>query len=415
MSGMNDLKEVDLKEFQKLRWKLLLRALYGEFAATFIYYFCVFGSLANGYQNQWSSEILDVAVAIVAAFASIAVIYTFSNVSGAIFNPAISLAFWLTGKLSNRKCICYMTIQLIASMAAMSMVYVCFPSPDQALFDFISVTPQPGVSLWKIWMTEFLTTGILTYVAFTIVYEDAAAQMTADQSFRAFTDENQGLTVFAATPQSRSGFSPFVIGFILAALVLFTGASGAAMNPCRLFGPAVFSGKWASWYVYYSAEFVGASLAGVVAHSLHNFKVSTDEVDQRLSLAASGGANSSYNNNNNINKNNNIGNGNGTRQPTTAANDMISNDTEENHGVHVDEESNLILTPKRLANNKVSGSVGGSGSVTERINASLSGWTHARLLKPSSNGNGNGSGKSSKSHASDETHTVDIRSPLMAT
>lgn len=411
-----DVTESDLKEFHKLRFKLLIRALYGEFAATFIYYVCVFGALANGFQNNWNPDLLTLAVAFVAAFEATAVIYTFANVSGAVFNPAITVAFWLTGKLSNRKCACYIAIQLIAVIAAMLVVYICFPTPDQALFDFLSVTPRPGVSLWKIWATEFISTAILTYVAFTIVYEDAAAQIAADQSFRAYTDESQQLTVFAATPQSKSGFAPFVIGFTVASLVLFSGASGAAMSPCRMFGPAVFSGKWDRWYVYYSAEFAGAAAAGVVAHALHYYAA---DAPAAPSTSADGGKGSG--NGSNTNAISSSGNGNSSYRRRHGA-DTVTKDTKKVepsrdcfHAVYVDEESNLILTP-RTATGDEDDPVAEShsrGSITQRIiGASLSAWARARDLKPLPLGNlAANSGKSSQ--VGSEAHEVGIRSPLM--
>lgn len=38
------------------RRKKMLRAIYGEFVCTSIYFTCVFGVIANGYRNNWSDE-----------------------------------------------------------------------------------------------------------------------------------------------------------------------------------------------------------------------------------------------------------------------------------------------------------------------------------------------------------------------
>jgi aquaporin related protein len=241
----------------------------------------IFATLSNGFFNGWDSDVLQLSVALVTGFQAAAVIFCFSSVSGAVFNPAITFALWLTKKLSNRKCIFYIMVQLLASIIAMCLILACYQSSiqdqtQQDLFDFLSVVPSSGVNVGRVWICELITTGILTYVAFTIVFEDAYAQIKADTSFKAYTDSAQGLTVFASTPQSKAGFAPFAIGFTLLGLSFFGGASTAVLNPCRMFGPAIFSGKWDYFYIYYSAQFIGAALAGYLADCVHRYN--SDEV-----------------------------------------------------------------------------------------------------------------------------------------
>jgi glycerol uptake facilitator-like aquaporin len=50
---------------------------------------------------------------------------------------------------------------------------------------------------------------------------------------------------------------------------LATGAlTGGAFNPARAFGPALATGQWANWYVYWAGPLVGAGAAALLYESL---------------------------------------------------------------------------------------------------------------------------------------------------
>lgn len=93
-------------------------------------------------------------------------------------------------------------------------------------------------------------------------------------SFKTISD-SRGLTLYTSTPQSKTGFAPFAIGFTIFSLSLIGGSSGGAFNPGRLFGPAVLSGKLVHLWLYFLAEILGASFAGLLVHNLHRFGLDT--------------------------------------------------------------------------------------------------------------------------------------------
>ncbi len=205
------------------RRKMLIRAVYGEFVCTVLFYCTIFCTIANGTQSGWTSEQLTLASAFVAGFQAIGICFAFSSMSGAQFNSAISFALWLTGKLSNRRALLYILVQLLASIASMILVSCMFSGNQQNLYAAIAVQPPNGRFLGHIFATEFFLTFFLTYIAFTVAFEDAEKSKKDNMSFKTISD-SKGLTLYATTPQSKTGFAPFSIGeleFILFACLIF--------------------------------------------------------------------------------------------------------------------------------------------------------------------------------------------------
>jgi len=266
------------------RRRRMIRAAFAEFMCTLIFFTMVFSVIAHGTVSGWNEYDLTYAVALVSGFQATSVIYTFSSASGAHFNCNISFALWLTGRLSNRRCVVYIAVQLLASVVAMGLVAGMFHGDLQTLYDACSLVPTDNVRIAKVFATEFITTFILTYVAFTVAFLDAESEKKHSMSFKGISD-SKGLTVYASTPQSKAGFAPLAIGLVVFSLAMVGGSSGPAFNQNRMFGPAVFSGKWAYFYVYYAADLCGAASASLIAHNLHLLGLEQEE-SMRSSAAA---------------------------------------------------------------------------------------------------------------------------------
>jgi glycerol uptake facilitator-like aquaporin len=279
-------------EAQLGRQRRVIRAAFGEFMCTLIFFSILFSVIANGTQSGWEDFDLTYAKALVSGFQATGVIYTFSSVSGAHFNCNISFALWLTGRLSNRRCVLYIAVQLLASVVAMAVVAAMFHGDLNTLYAACAVEPEDDMRIGKVFATEFLTTFILTYVAFTVAFLDAEGEKKNTMSFKGISD-SKGLTVYTSTPQSKAGFAPLAIGFTVVTLSLVGGSSGPAFNQNRMFGPAVFSGKWAYFYVYYIAELCGAAAAALIAHHLHLLSEAQEKEESiRTSTMTSTGARS---------------------------------------------------------------------------------------------------------------------------
>jgi glycerol uptake facilitator-like aquaporin len=217
-------KKDNSKEAKQRRRNMAIRAAYGEFMATFLFFTPIFGCIANvAEQDQVNLPNLS---SFVAGFQAIAVCFAFSSVSGAHLNPAISWALWyvfhysidicdikyitlyclsrLTGKLSNRKTMAYIAVQFLASIVSMCVVATMFNNHSTSnIYDACSVVPRDINNKGQIFATEFFLTFILTFVAFTVVFEDAETSKKETMSFQTLSD-SKGLTLYASTPQRYS-------------------------------------------------------------------------------------------------------------------------------------------------------------------------------------------------------------------
>ena len=110
------------------------RAVYGEFCCSLLFYTPIFGTIMNFSMNDWSPQVMSLTVAFVGGLQGIACSFAFSSVSGAHYNSAISFALWLTGKLSNRKAVMYIFVQMLASVVAMALCSTMFAHNDRRDF-----------------------------------------------------------------------------------------------------------------------------------------------------------------------------------------------------------------------------------------------------------------------------------------
>jgi aquaporin NIP len=269
------------------RRKMAFRAMYGEFMCTLLFYTPIFASSVNSTLTG-NTQTASLIVALVGGFMATGVSFGFSSVSGAHFNSSISFALWLTGKLSNRKVLGYIFVQLLASIIGMCIVAGCFHSMNgvsmQTAYEAVSVYPSDTNRLGKVFASEFFMTFFLTYIAFSVAFEDSESQKKSTMSLKTISD-SKGLTLYASTPQSKTGFAPFSIGFMIFSLSLFGGSSGGAFNPGRLLGPALFSGKVKYLWLYWLGEFLGASCAGVLVGVMHSYGLSHRTKDDTVKTA----------------------------------------------------------------------------------------------------------------------------------
>jgi aquaporin Z len=153
------------------------------------------------------------------------------DVSGAHINPAVSLGFLLMGKFKPRVAFGYVLAQLTGSLLG-CLPLVVWGKMGRSI-DFGASLPGQGYSVWTVLLGEVVTTfGLIA-----------------------------SLCVFLATRQLRR-FTPAMIPFLYALMVpLEANISGTSTNPARSFGPAIVSGNFDGWWIYWVGPFLGTVVA----------------------------------------------------------------------------------------------------------------------------------------------------------
>ncbi len=195
------------------------RKLVAEFLGTFgIVFAPVMASAAK----------TDLAIAAwVSGLAVTAMIYIFGPVSGAQFNPAVTLALTLSGKHEKREVIPYVCAQFLGGLAAGLLGLLLYGGAFGT-----HVPSAPEAALRNIG-TEIFLSAILMAVIFAVIRKENA-------------------------------FAPLVIGLTVVLLVMMGGnITGGSMNPARSLGPDIVAGSQTlgTIWVYLIGPPVGMVLA----------------------------------------------------------------------------------------------------------------------------------------------------------
>ncbi len=206
-----------------------MRAHLAEFIGTFALVFFGCGAIANG--------LPPTAVALSFGLVIAVMIYTFGHISGAHFNPAVSVGFAVGRHLPWRRAATYAAAQISGAIVGALLLQVTLgPAVN------VGVTHPTGSDLqafaWEIVLTFFLMLVITAVATDTRAVGQAAA---------------------------------LAIGGSVALGALVGGPiSGASMNPARSLGPALVSGEIAGLWLYLVAPLIGAIGAALVYRFLRS-------------------------------------------------------------------------------------------------------------------------------------------------
>ncbi len=104
----------------------LPRRLAAEAVGTFLMVF--FGCGAMAVDAAYGGAIGHVGIGIVWGVVVMALIYALGDVGGAHFNPAVSFAFWLSGRFPGKDALAYSGVQVVAATVAALFYSRAFPS-----------------------------------------------------------------------------------------------------------------------------------------------------------------------------------------------------------------------------------------------------------------------------------------------
>jgi MIP family channel proteins len=188
-----------------------------------VFFLCLFGigAIMNG---------VDITgVALAHGLAIFIAICAFAHISGAHFNPAVTIALAATERIAPVDAVAYIVAQLIGAAAAAAVLKSAFGTLGgvPALAD--GVTTSTGI------LIEAVATFILMIVIMGVA-----------------VDSRGTFSIVAGLP----------IGMAIVGDIFFAGpATGAAMNPARWFGPALVTGDMGSALIYLVGPIVGALVA----------------------------------------------------------------------------------------------------------------------------------------------------------
>ncbi|RUT04294.1 aquaporin [Dulcicalothrix desertica PCC 7102] len=220
-----------LKEVSKSR-RLLAAELFGTFILIFV------GTGAIVVNSISQGVITHVGVSFVFGAVVTALIYSLGHISGAHFNPAVTLAFWTSGFFPRRYVLPYILAQLVGAIMASGLLLISFGKVG----NLGATLPLNGN-----WLQSFILETVLTFILMFVIF-GAALDKRAHSNLAGLAI---GLTV---------GVEATCMGPI----------TGASMNPARSFSPALMAGIWQHQWLYWVAPILGAQIAVIVYRNLSN-------------------------------------------------------------------------------------------------------------------------------------------------
>ena len=214
------------------------KAVLSEFVGTFALIFIGAGSIVANTLTQGAVGITGIALAHGLTIA--VMVSAVGHISGGHFNPAVTVGFLATRRISAAMAAMYIGAQLLGAVVAGYTLKVIVP-PEIAVASNLGATtlhPQIGIA------AGLLTEAVLTFLLVFVIFGTAVH------------------------PQGPRGVAGFAIGMTVALDVLMGGPwTGASMNPARTLGPASATFLWENHWVYW----IGPMLGGTVAAGFYHF------------------------------------------------------------------------------------------------------------------------------------------------
>ena len=162
-------------------------------------------------------------------------IYAGGHISGAHYNPAVTLGVFLRHRISSTEAAIYMGSQIAGAIVAAVITGLFRELPSEA---------AQSIDITKALIAEVLGTFALVYVVLNV-----------------------------ATVKANEGNSYFglAIGFtVMAMAYCFGGYSGGAFNPAVAVGASVFKAfSWGNIWIYIVGCFAGAAIAAVLFNAIN--------------------------------------------------------------------------------------------------------------------------------------------------
>ncbi|GAA0175996.1 hypothetical protein LIER_29070 [Lithospermum erythrorhizon] len=214
-------------------------------------YFLIFAGCGSVVVNADKGMVSFPGIAIVWGLVVMVMVYSVGHISGAHFNPAVTIAFATCKRFPWKQVPAYVVAQVIGSTLASGTLRLIFNGKH----DHFAGTLPTGSDMQS-FVIEFIITFYLMFVISGVATDNRAI------------GELAGLAV----------------GATILLNVMFAGPiSGASMNPARSLGPAIVSNKYKGLWIYIVSPIAGA-VAGAWVYNIIRF---TNEPLREITKSAS--------------------------------------------------------------------------------------------------------------------------------
>ena len=175
-----------------------------------------------------AGRVTHVGISLTFGLIVMAMIYALGDVSGAHFNPAVTLGFFFARRFPGRDVLPYIASQLAGAFLASLTLLLLFGNHAS-----LGAT-LPAGSAWQSFGLETILTAILMFVILCV----------------------------STGPREVGTMAGIAIGGLITLEALFAGPiCGASMNPARSLAPALVSGNIDALWVYLTAPILGVAIA----------------------------------------------------------------------------------------------------------------------------------------------------------
>lgn len=203
--------DLGLKELRGLNlWRAALAELLGTMILTFV-------GCGTCIGEDWEKGPTTVQISLAFGLIVATMVWCFGHVSGGHINPAVTVSFLVTRRISLVRAVVYIAAQMIGAIFGAGLLAgvsnnETWGTLGMTTMDHNLLEPEQGFFI------EMLITAVLVF------------------------------TVFASCDKKRTdlnGSTPLTIGLAVAVCHLFAiKYTGSSMNPARTFGPSVILGLW---------------------------------------------------------------------------------------------------------------------------------------------------------------------------
>ena len=224
-----------------------MKKLFAEFFGTFWLVFGGCGSaiFAAGYPEL---GIGFVGVSLAFGLTVLTMAYAVGHVSGAHFNPAVSIGLWAGGKFPAKELVGYIIAQVVGAIAAAGVLYLIVSGKSDftdiggfAANGYGELSPG-GYSMLSVLITEFVLTMFFLLIILGSTY-----------------------------PKAPKGFAGIAIGLALVLIHLISiPITNTSVNPARSLSQALFAdGAYLSQvWLFWVAPIAGAIVGGIIHKTL---------------------------------------------------------------------------------------------------------------------------------------------------